>query len=242
MDTITLKLTLRLDSDFHTGTGYGIKGQADAMQMTERLADGKERPIIPRREFRGRLRDRLEYLCELMKLDKCDGEYREGNGSTEDDKAMHMCGVDVHLDVEPCPICRIFGSPGMPRGFDFSDLQVCGEQDLADQHHVSIDPDTGRAAGDHFFIFQVARTDELTATITETFAHEHGYALATREQDALLLIGALRLLRRIGGKTRRGLGRCVVDNISGLPPQCTSISDAIGRLKTEVLQKCTASS
>jgi CRISPR/Cas system CSM-associated protein Csm3 (group 7 of RAMP superfamily) len=228
MDAIKLALSVNLQSDFHTGTGYGIKGQADSMQMLD-----QRQPVIPRREFRGALRDRLEYLVRDLYpwFGVCDGRYT-GAGD-------RLCGVTPQLgsDAEPCPVCRIFGSPYTPRGFDFADLRPPGGAELVAQPHVKIDPKRGRAEGDFLFSIQVARsTEALTSTIEETPEHQQ-YPGPIRRLDALLLVGALRLLRRLGGKQRRGLGRCVIE-VELKPAELGDLAAAIGELRKE-LQACT---
>lgn len=229
MDLLPLNCTVMLQSDFHVGTGYGVKGIADSRQMT----DPQGRPMIPKRQLRGLLRDRLEYLVSLYgdtvpSLKPCDGRYESGPGGT----ASTLCGVNHPTwTVEmPCPVCRIFGSPVTPRGFEFGDARAGGAdlhrlppqrtaaragREMVAKAHVTIDPSTGRAKGDHLYGIEVARPEgALCLSIVE--APEHMvYDDAVRKLDAVLLVAAVRMLRRVGGKRRRGLGRCVLEPQGG---------------------------
>lgn len=233
-NTIRLEFTLALYSDFHVGTGYGAKGVADSKQRV----DEQGRPVVPKRQFRGLVRDRLEHIASLYPgaLNVCDGEYT-GAG-------RRLCGVNYRLEEDPCPICRIFGSPFTPRGFEFADVRVAPEdapeyvpvavaasradRELFPQPHVSIDPDTGRARDDHLFGIEVARPQDALSSAIEELPDHQSHSPESRREDAVLLVAALLFLRRVGGKRRRGLGRCAVvfpdDQALGEP-----LAELIGR-------------
>lgn len=236
-----LKFSLKLEADFHVGTGYGEKAVADSRQMT----DPQGRPMVPKRQFRGLLRDRLEYLGKLYPaLSLCDGEYT-GNGK-------RLCRVNFpgHTtpDAMPCPLCRIFGSVATERGFEFADVRVAdrallpedrmaalAQREMVSKAHVTIDRDKRRAKGDHLFGIEVARpAAELKSCITSSPIYEQyeseSDSTAVLHHDTVLLVAALRFLRRVGAKRKRGLGRCVVVfGADPIPP--------IGRAWDEVLEQ-----
>ncbi len=227
---LALTLTLHMDSDWHCGTGLGIPGGVDKLVNTDH--DGL--PFVPGKTLTGVWRDACELVAAALdgSPQSAPGTATAGgsDGSDGSDGGWHAW-VDFLFGSQP--VLTPAGRPvrGEPRPAALSvrparypatlaaamrgdDRRRLRDATTFVRPGVKIDPDTGRAADSFLRFEQMARSGvQLTATATLA-----GWSGADSELDyegrlaaaAVLLLGA-RLVESIGGKRRRGAGRCRLD-------------------------------
>ncbi len=203
----TLQVTML--SDWHVGSGMGRPGDVDRLVVR----DSDELPYIPAKTLRGIWRDACERLARGL-----------DNGTVGGWTKLvdHIFGSQPSLGGENnpdptgfhfVPSNKPLSSPLKVSSARFSEnLRRAMKQDrrLLDaltfiKPGVRIDPKTGSAKEDHLHFDEVARTQsvleaECTLDIPEddpSFQHI----------SALLLASTL-LVERLGGKRRRGMGKC----------------------------------
>ncbi|WP_207386595.1 RAMP superfamily CRISPR-associated protein, partial [Protofrankia symbiont of Coriaria ruscifolia] len=224
---LVLALTLHMDSDWHCGTGLGIPGGIDKLVNTDH--DGL--PFVPGKTLTGVWRDACELAAAAL-----DGstsstgpaggwhawvEFLFGSqpvlsaaGSPTGDKPR-PAALSVRPARYPAALAAALRSDEQRRLRDATTFVRPG---------VKIDPSTGRAADKFLRFEQMARCGvQLTASATLadwSAPHPGGEDPGGENPDddgldddgrraaaALLLLGA-RLVESIGGKRRRGAGRC----------------------------------
>ena len=206
-----LKLTfdIRLSSDYHIGAGYGLGIGIDSALFRD--SDGI--PVIRGTSVAGLLRDGLYRLLELPLMQK----YRAcENSGLINDGITSFCGQ--HGNGHLCPICRLFGTPIMPKRWNFSSSRPVGflvplSEGLwkagvgASQkvQRVRVNPRTRRADPSKLFS-QEEGNGRLTFRFTITCADNDESAL----DDAALLVAVARNIRQLGRSRRRGLGECII--------------------------------
>lgn len=222
MANTAVKYCVGFESDYHIGSGLGIAGVVDDTL----IKDSKGRPIIPGSTLKGVIRDACEDLVDALNIHAimCDGTVKDGK---------KMCGVnhDVSHDGNTCLLCLIFGSEVIPSHFRFqsarrrdaiSELVVDAKaspllrSSSRVETHNRIDPRTGTASKNHLFAYELGRrSDPYEANVFQI----RSFVDADQEKDALaLLVGGMRFVMRMGGKRRRGKGRCrfhIEDTIHG---------------------------
>ena len=125
-------------------------------------------------------------------------------------------------------MCSLFGSPVSPGRWWFSSATYSNEyrkivkdaeenvklnlarQDMATVAQASVNPMTKRAEEGHLFNLEAVRTSEIWEGSIEYMAPSTGSLdSALSEEELLGWLGAsLLFTRRIGGRRRRGWGRC----------------------------------
>jgi len=203
-----IKYKINFLSEYHIGDGFS-SGIAD----NTIIKDGKGRLIIPGHTVKGVIRDALENLLGDYGIAFCNGTL-ENNGK--------LCGVNQ--EGEKCFVCRIFGSPFSEPNFRFTPA-IYEEQyrdgivkatvtDLLQAQfrvssHNKIDRETGRVAGKHFFTYELGSSAE--AFLGEITPLNPSVNNAGIDNCEILLLAALRLVRRIGGRRRKGWGSCLIE-------------------------------
>lgn len=205
-----IKYKIKFLSEYHIGDGFS----AGVVDNTI-IKDGKERLIIPGHTIKGVVRDALENLLSDYKIPFCDGTL-ENSGK--------LCGINVNRESEKCFVCQMFGSPFSKGNFIFSPAVY--EKQYRDgivndtvidlmqaqfrvSSHNKINRETGRVTKKHFFTYELGsfaeafcgEITELNSSINETEI----------ENCEILLLSALRLVRRIGGRRRKGWGSCSIE-------------------------------
>ena len=178
-----LEIELQFFSDFSIGTGQGLAGVLD--NTVVKTLQGL--PSIPGQTIKGVLRDNCRELVKILNLPK------EGDPDS--------------------PVDLIFGNPFLPAAFRFPSAYLCNEsmytsiQDHLTQGewHNQIEVNSGTAKKDHLFSRETASKELVFSfTITETI----GEKAEPQDRDRALLIATLLFTKYIGGKRKRGRGRC----------------------------------
>lgn len=186
----TLEITFK--SDWQIGSGAGIPGSVDRQVLRD--TDGL--PYIPAKTLTGILRDAAEWLVDNSEKDKAYLKRLFGCQIPDhggDKKEQHREGL---LSVRPARIERAV------RNALREDKELKKALFIV-QPHVKIDADTGRAKNDHLFFIELVRSDVYLEA--ELFLDEK---VAEDKACQIFLDDVIKAVRRIGGKRRRGAGRC----------------------------------
>lgn len=186
--TECVTITVRLKSDLHVGTGSG------GMSWVDRaiIRDSSQRPVIPGSHLKGVLRDSAEKLADIVDRSNCRAP-----------RAENMC----RLDVQPCAVCRLFGSPTIPSSILFSDLRLIDQEMVvyAPELLVSIRP--GVSINRHRRVAKDARL--FSSEMVSTGLTFHGSIEVLRKLTATeksLLQRAVRFTDRLGANKSTGVG------------------------------------
>ncbi len=210
---ISLSYQLEIASSLHVGSGTGLPGLID--EFVVRDADGFA--YVPASEIKGMLRSSCSQLARIRRaLDQvCEGQrvWLEGNGLPIASSFCALQGRDL------CLMCAIFGAPSVPGSFWFSPavyaepyrqlLQglALQDRDSTTSAHAAIDPGTRRARSHQLFNLEVVRPDSSFQGNIQLLTWQGQPAFS---EDTLLawLTASLLFTRHIGGRRRRGWGRC----------------------------------
>ncbi|BAU44936.1 RAMP superfamily CRISPR-associated protein [Leptolyngbya sp. O-77] len=206
------QLTITMRSDWHVGAGAGRRGDID--RLIQRDTDGL--PYLPAKTLTGIWRD----ACELI----ADG--LDSTGISEDASTSWKQWVDFLFGDQPAIATSPVSNAPQPAALSIraAHLPTC-IKDLLQyraRHHksahqalqsaftfikpgISID-DRGCAKEDFLRFEEMARIGTVLTADCELLA-----VLTPDQQQAactLLAAGAQRVVERLGGKRRRGAGRC----------------------------------
>ena len=209
---MSLELTFQIEmqSDYHVGAGYGKGTEVDSALLRD--ADGV--PVLRGTVLNGLLRDALWRLLQQEPLRK----WRWCEESGKEDTESRYCGQYAGDDFEPCPICRLFGTPrtmkrwriGSARPKDMEQLAGTEykEHEMVSQRvaRVRVNPRTRRAAPHKLFAEE--QGGHLTFTFTATCPADPARDESALD-DAALLVAAARFVRQLGRSRRRGQGECL---------------------------------
>ena len=201
-----LKLTFK--SDWHIGTGAGIPGSVDRQV----LRDGDGLPYVPGKTLTGILRDAAEWAADARDQLEGGNRWKETLFSLFGEQPENYYNRDI-----PTPREARSAKIGVGSARLSEDVRRCVvNADRAGRDSglvlssalvqvrpgVKIDPKTGRALEKHLFSSERARWDcALYAEVA--------YLNGDLEPDEEALLGdAIKAVRRIGGKRRRGAGVC----------------------------------
>ncbi|MFB2882254.1 RAMP superfamily CRISPR-associated protein [Floridanema aerugineum] len=197
----SLKVKITLESDWHIGSGAGRPGDVD--RLVQRDLNGL--PYIPAKTLTGIWRD----ACELVALGLDNGNE---NGMWQQ-WVNYLFGeqpalAEVNLEHHPRPATVSVRSAHFPGEFVKA---IVNKPILKDtltfiKPGISIDPTTGCAREDCLRFEEVARGGAVLETICEL----NFYDVNEEQQKtayALLLAGA-KMVEKLGGKRRRGAGKC----------------------------------
>jgi len=219
---------LHLFGDLHVGSGIGLPGVIDEYVVR----DQDNFAQVLGSEIKGIVRDNcvrlLKYLGHWDKI--CQGQKSWHNMPVlmEELEVSELCGFKKE---SLCILCVLFGSPATPGGWWFSPATYAGDyrdmvkqfdpegklslayRDMAINAQASIDSETKRAEEDHLFNLEVVRTSEVWEGDIEPAPLPADQPKPTVEENELLgwLAGAVLFTRRLGGRRRRGWGRCRFD-------------------------------
>ncbi len=223
-NAFTFDVRVTMESDWAIGSGAGRQGSID--RLIERDSDGL--PCIPAKTLRGMWRDAAEQLA--FGLD--DGGGRK-NGWTA--LVPHLFGSQPAIDQrgqrgEPPARSRLSVGDAVFGEKERKFLAHEISQPLRDaltfvRPGVAIDVASGTARPD-FLRFEEFARQGITLVAPCSIALREG----PRANAAVALaIGALALVERIGGKRRRGAGRCRMTavNIKGPAGTPTSFEEAL---------------
>lgn len=200
-----LVFEITLASDYHVGAGHG-----DGLVDSILLRDGDGVPVIRGSTITGLLRDATWRLIQQDSL----------VGAAPKCQKSGLKGEDVppfcDPDQDPCPICRIFGSPGKPKRWRVSSARPMERPQPGLPGPENVGPVGG-------YIVQRVRVSPRTrrAEARKLFSQEQGegrwtfsFTVSTTErgvdvmEEAALLVAATRAVRGLGRARRRGRGDC----------------------------------
>jgi CRISPR-associated protein Csx10 len=204
MSDLRIQLRLTMLSDWHVGTGAGRPGSVD--RLVARDDDGL--PFVPAKSLTGVWRDACERLAAGLDDDAPGGWSALVDRIFGDQPALRSATPEHR----PQPATLAIRAARMPESLA-RHLRVGGTDDeprrlLRDaltfvKPGVKIDSQTGRAQDDHLRFVEMARVNSvLTSRATLSLDGE------TRDAALALLVAGGLLVERIGGKRRRGAGRC----------------------------------
>ena len=210
----TFNITLTMKSDWHIGSGVGRPGDVDSLVRR----DTEEMPFVPAKTLTGIWRDACEtvafgldggvengiwqQLLDYIFGDQVRRENQAEENEPVDDKRLLVAPRRALLSV------RAAHSPKELRE------AIRAKPYLKDavtfvKPGISIHPRTGRTRTDFLRFEEMARTGaELTAACQLTLPE--GVDDETRRAATALLVAGARFVERIGGKRRRGAGRCKI--------------------------------
>jgi CRISPR/Cas system CSM-associated protein Csm3 (group 7 of RAMP superfamily) len=217
-----VRYRITFETEYHIGNGFARPGIVD----NTIIRDNKGRLYIPGHTIKGIIRDAAEELLAhwRTKLNICNGTF---------DPGKKLCGVNFNLN-SPCLFCRLFGSVYTSSYFNYSpavfekefeaflgcdlgeDFVSPGEYLIPDQvrtsTHNKISRASGRVENDHLFSYELGASTTPFEGMIEPVNHER----EVEEVELVVLISALRFIKRIGGRRRKGWGKCEVEIVE--PP------------------------
>jgi CRISPR-associated protein Csx10 len=195
-------------SDWHVGSGAGRPGNID--RLIVRDADGL--PFVPAKTLRGIWRD----ACERLARGLDGGETGDWSRFVDllfgsQPALSHNDPTGRHADPNKKPIeSALRVSPALlPEALRD---RVKGNQEFLEamtfvKPGVRIDRRSGRAVEKQLRFEEMARVDAVL--VAECALRLHSAEL--REAASALLVGGAKLVERLGGKRRRGAGRCKLE-------------------------------
>ena len=212
-------ISVRFLSDWHVGTGAGIPGSVDRQVVLDE--DGL--PFVPAKTLFGMLRDSAETVAVALQ-NSTGVKWTEVviglfGGQTE----AH--GSDFSTEAaQPARLCvRPARFRDALRGCLLRDSEMMRAVRFV-QPGVKIQAETGRAEEDHlFFVEQVRKGAELEAVLEPVEGADFTPA------EIALLVAAAQSVERMGGKRRRGGGRChlAILDLPNPPGVANSGSDSL---------------
>ncbi len=193
-----MKLEIEFLSDWHVGSGSGVPGDVDRLV----LRDERDLPFIPARSLTGLWRDAAESLAQALDLQYDDEnpwavlvEQLFGSQPAIDQRADRV-PVASRLRVAPARLEEDLANalaevPELREGLTFV------------VPSVTIDELTGAAEEDKLFFTEVVRVGTVLTAEAKVDVPERD-----REAVETFLAAAFEGIRAIGGKRRRGKGRC----------------------------------
>jgi CRISPR-associated protein Csx10 len=208
-----MKLSFRLSlcSDYHVGTGYGIGTQVDSAL----LRDADKVPVLRGSTVEGLLRDGLWRLLHTTPgLGKRFESHRKAEENNRNETAAYC------LDLQKCPLCRLFGTPAAPKHWRVSSARPSGAESPLGKDwkmgqtaaqvtaRVRVSPRQRRAEARSFF-----KQEEGDERLAFDFTVSCDDSNETSQDEAALIYAAARMVRRFGSSRRRGRGECIIELI-----------------------------
>jgi len=191
-----MKLRVHFDGTFNVGSG----AMGGSLAQRPMLTDWRGLPMVPASSFKGRLRHTCKQLAEALGQQTCD-----------DPVAETMCQPEA--GQEPCPICRLFGSPWLESPLAFTDLTLVEPAFLAE---ARIPPRTSLRYGVGLSRRSRVAQEQLLYT-TEVFLPGGTVTLAGEisgqadDKDLGLLVAGLENLLTLGSGKTSGMGWCELE-------------------------------
>lgn len=200
------RIRLTMESDWHVGSGMGRPGNID--RLIARDAD--DLPFVPAKTLRGIWRDACERLCRGLDngqlgvwsrlVDRLFGS--QPALGKNDPTGRH--GNPVEIPLESAVQIRSARIPSPLREqLNRADRRIRQALTLV-KPGVKIDRRSGSAQTDFLRFEEVARK----GTVLEAECRLAVSDPSTREMASALLIASAKMVERLGGKRRRGPGRC----------------------------------
>lgn len=199
--SLTLKITMT--SDWHVGSGLG-RGEVD--RLVQRDADGL--PYLPAKTLTGIVRDGCEQVALALDNGHDQGLWHRWVNFLFGDQPALASGA---IEVEPCPAALSIRSAYLESSLREA---LKAKQQLAKaiafiKPGVAIDEKTGSAKPDYLRFEEVVRMGAvLTAESRLDFSDHKDFSDESKAMAYALLIAGAAMVERLGGKRRRGNGRC----------------------------------
>lgn len=230
--TISCIIEFTMLSDWHMGSGESARGDLDRTVLRDR----EKFPFIPASTVKGILRDAAEQVAFALDDGSDGGDWPDAVGFLfGDEAAMRGAGGILKgkqprggaLTVGPAEFSSTVKSllPGEPlrRALTFT------------KAGVKIDPDTGTAMENHLRLDEVGRKGAILAA-----ALTADVDAAAQEEVLAFIAACCRVIESVGGKRRRGLGRCELQLFRADGQTRIAAKDAGARLASTTPQKlCT---
>ena len=200
--TISFEVAIRFSSDWHVGAGGDAKGGIDSLVAR----DGSDLPYVQGSTLRGVWRDAAEQLAFALDggalgpwSEAISGLFGSQPAITKSSEAPLGSLVDIRDAHLPDRLAQALATP-CPGARRLRDALVFVKPG------VKIDLATGRAEPNFLRFEEVARRDATLQSRCEldlnAFSGDHRPAVVA------FLVASARLVRRLGGKRRRGMGDC----------------------------------
>jgi CRISPR-associated protein Csx10 len=195
-------LTVTMTSDWHVGTGAG-RGDIDSVVQRDR--DGL--PYIPAKTLTGILRDACELVAHGLDEGSADGPWQQWVAVLfGDSPALAQQAVET----PPRPAALSIRSAHFPPRLQAA---LAGKPELQTaipqiRPGIAIDPSTGCAQTDYLRFEEAIRKGTTLQAPNCELALPAGATPEQHNAAYALFIAAVRWVERLGGKRRRGLGRC----------------------------------
>ncbi|MEP7341950.1 MAG: RAMP superfamily CRISPR-associated protein [Acidobacteriota bacterium] len=213
---ISFEVRLKMLSDWHVGSGAGRPGNIDRIVRR----DAEDLPYIPAKTLTGIWRDACERVALGLDDDDKSGVWNQwiarlfGDQPAIEDAERMSAGQNGQSDEQPEKDWRpprravlSVRSAHLPADLRRALASKPVARDAATfvKPGVSIHPRTGRARTDFLRFEEMARGRVSLTAVCEL--REDLSEIERRTASALLVAGA-RMVERLGGKRRRGAGRC----------------------------------
>lgn len=212
-----MRLLIHFTSDWHIGTGRGIPGSVDRQVLLDQ--DGL--PYVPGKTLVGVLRDGAEMVARA--LDSSDeGPWSKVlRGLFGGQTAAHKQFWTRTSSPARLSVGSAFLRPALRERLAQDDALKRALRFL--QPGVKISIKTGRAEEDHLFLTErVRKGATLEATLGPMDPND-----PLKPCEIALLVAAATAVERLGGKRRRGSGRCFIEILDlPLPPDERSDGEA----------------
>lgn len=190
VSTSKLKVSVRLRSDLHIGTGSGGRSWVDRAVVR----DATGRPLIPGSHMKGVMRDNTEQLAALLEHRICRAP-----------RAENMC----ETQNDACIVCKLYGNPKLPSSLIFSDMLM--QERYVDpalvvsiRNNVSIDRHRKVAKDGRLFNSEVVSS-------AVSFAGEILITRCLTDEEKRLLKLSASFTERLGGSKSTGMGVVTVE-------------------------------
>ena len=192
-----MQVRIELKVDFEGAFNVGSGAMGGSLAQRPLLTDWRGLPMVPGSSFKGRLRHLCKRLAEGLGLETCEAPRPEA-----------MCPNGPHPGAF-CPVCRLFGSSGLPSPLSFSDLVLIAPDFLT----RGTPPPTSLRYGVGISRRRRVAADQLLYN-TEVFLPGGAITLGGQIEgrvdagDLWLLVVGLENLITLGGGKTAGLGWC----------------------------------
>ena len=201
----SFRIRLTMESDWHVGSGMGRPGNID--RLIVRDADGL--PFVPAKTLRGIWRDACERLCRGLDNGQLGDWSRWVDGLFGSQPALGQKDPTgrhhdpAHPPLESAVQIRSACVPSPLRERLIQADRWLREAITFVKPGVKIDRRSGSAQTDFLRFEELARKGTILEAECRLMAGQE-----MREAASALLIASAKLVERLGGKRRRGPGRC----------------------------------
>jgi len=219
---MTIEYLLKVESEYHIGTGLEHPGVVDRTLV--RRPD--KTLVIPAEHFRGLVRDTCTQIIYWLNQnqDCCKASLVKGprQGPRQKDQVLETCGLNFRDEDNPCILCRLFGTTFIPGRYQFFD-NTSSEERKRKSTHNRVEPAIGRTPEETFFSIEVGKEANFKGKIVRNGIQNNSQLF---DDEIGLLLAGLRLVERVGSRSRRGWGQCCVE-ITAIDGNIENVSEKV---------------